>query len=93
VNPRLQALLFFWFQEASLPIEHGGPELSTVPESKRALTPLSKSENTRFPTEGRKAITSYSAGSTRSPVPPRYTEAQCFILQKSHVSPVQELKS
>jgi hypothetical protein len=34
----------------------------------------------RFPTERRKAITCYSAGNTRSPVSPRYTEAQCFTL-------------
>jgi hypothetical protein len=80
VNPRLQALLSCWHQEASLPTKHGGPVLLTVPDSKRALVPPSKSKNTRFPTEGRKAITCYSAGGTRSPIPPSYTEAQCFTL-------------
>jgi hypothetical protein len=78
VNSRLQALLFCWCQEASLPTKHRAPTLSTVPESKRALTPPSKSENARFPTKGIKAITCYCAGSTRSPVPPRYMGAQCF---------------
>jgi hypothetical protein len=75
-----QALLFCWCQEASLPTEHGNPALPTVPDSKRALLPPSKSKNVRFPTKGKKAITCYSTGSTRSPIPPRYTEDQCFTL-------------
>jgi hypothetical protein len=57
----------------------GGSALPTVLDSKTALGPLSKSENAKFPTRGRKAITCYSAGGTRSPVPSRYTEAH-FIL-------------
>jgi hypothetical protein len=65
VNTRLQALLFCWCQEASLSTEHRGPALSTVPNSKKVLASSSKSENTRFPTEGKKVITCYSAGSTR----------------------------
>jgi hypothetical protein len=51
---------------------------------------LSQSKNTRFLTEGRKAITHYSSGGTRSPVPPKYMEAQHFILHlhegQSHLS-------
>jgi hypothetical protein len=39
MNPGLQALLFCWHQEASLPTEHGGPALPNVPDSKRALIP------------------------------------------------------
>jgi hypothetical protein len=70
----------FWLQEASLPTEHGGPALPTVPDSKRVLAPPSKSENDRFPTKGRKALTCHSAGGTRSPVSSRYTEDQCFTL-------------
>jgi hypothetical protein len=56
------------------------PSLPTVPDSKRILAPLSKNKNARFPTEGRKAKTCYSAGSTRSPASPRHPEAQCFTL-------------
>jgi hypothetical protein len=51
-----------------------------VSESKRALALPSKSKNSRFPTEERKTITCYSAGSIRSSVSPRYTEAQHFTL-------------
>jgi hypothetical protein len=72
------------------------PSLPTVPDSKRALAVPSKSEIARFPIKGRKAVTCYSAGSTKGPVPPRYTEAQCFMLhslQKSLISPVQSLES
>jgi hypothetical protein len=79
-----------------LTTEHGGPALSTVPDSKRALAPLSKSKNTRFPTERKKAITCYSAGSTRSPVPQgtqKPSASHCINLQESHVSPVTELES
>jgi hypothetical protein len=46
----------------------------------RALAPQSKSKNARFRTEDRKAITCYSARGTRSTIPPRYTEAQHFVL-------------
>jgi hypothetical protein len=74
------SFLFCWWQEAFFPTEHGGPALPTVPDRERALSPPSESENARFPTEGRKTITCYSSGSTRSPFPPRYTEAQCFTL-------------
>jgi hypothetical protein len=56
------------------------PSLPTVPDNQTALTPPSQSKNARFPTEGRKAITCYSAGGTRSTVSPRYTEAQHFTL-------------
>jgi hypothetical protein len=94
LNPRLQALLFFWHQAASLsteaflPTEHRGSALPIVPDSKRALTPLSKSKKARFSFEGRKAMTCYSAGSTRSPVSPRYTEpstSHCTSLQESDI--------
>jgi hypothetical protein len=54
VNTRLRALLFCLCQEASLPIEYGRSILPTVPDSKRVLTPPSKSKNSRFPTEGSK---------------------------------------
>jgi hypothetical protein len=80
MKSRLQALLFRWCHEASLPTEHGDPVLPTVSDSKRALAPPSKSNNTRFPTEGRKAITCYSIGGTKNPVPPRYAEGQQFTL-------------
>jgi hypothetical protein len=40
----LQALLFYWCQEASFPIEHRGPELLTVPDSKRACAPCQVKE-------------------------------------------------
>jgi hypothetical protein len=80
VNPRLQALLFCWCQEAFFSKEHRGPAPLTVPGREKAFTFLSKSENARFSNEGRKAITCYSAGSTRSLAPPRYTEAQPFML-------------
>jgi hypothetical protein len=74
---RLQALLFCWHQEAS----HRAWKPSTAHCPDRKESPhSSKGKNARFPTEGRKAITCYSAGSTRSPVPPRYTEAQLFTL-------------
>jgi hypothetical protein len=53
--------------------------LPTVPDSKRALAPP-KSKNAILPTEGQKAITCYSAGSTRSPVTLSYREAQHFTL-------------
>jgi hypothetical protein len=49
-----------------------------VPDSKRALTPPSKNEKARFPSEGKKAITCYTASDTRSPVSLRYTESQNF---------------
>jgi hypothetical protein len=36
VNPSLHALLFYWFQEAPLPKEHGGSVLTTKPSHGRA---------------------------------------------------------
>jgi hypothetical protein len=57
--------------------ERGGP---ASPLSLTALAPPSKSDNARFPTEGRKTITCYCTGNTRSPVFSRYTEAQHFTL-------------
>jgi hypothetical protein len=75
VKLRLQALQFIGTRRLPFPqsteVQHSPP----IPDSKRALTPLPKSKNARFPTKGRKTITCYSAGSTRSPVPPRYIEA------------------
>jgi hypothetical protein len=53
-------------------------------------------KNTRFPTEGKKAINCYFAGSTRRPAFPRCREAQNVILclpAESLVSLVQELES
>jgi hypothetical protein len=94
-EPRIQALLFCWFQETSLPTEHRGPAFHMLPDSKTALTFPLKSKHARFLTEGRKAMC-YSVGGTRSLVPPRYIESQYFTLYLpagSHVSPVQELKS
>jgi hypothetical protein len=58
--------------------------------------PHQRARTARFPTEGKKAITSYSVGITRSPVPSRYTKAQIFtllLLEERHISPVQELES
>jgi hypothetical protein len=57
-----------------------GLALSTVPDYKRAPAPPLKRENAMFLTEERKAITCYSAGSTRRPASPRSTEAQRFTL-------------
>jgi hypothetical protein len=51
------------------PKVHRGPALPTVSDSGRALTPLLKSENSRFPTEGRKAVTCYSAGTSEGLLP------------------------
>jgi hypothetical protein len=76
--------------------QHGGPSFPTVPDSKRALAPPSKSENARFLTEGMKVITSYSAGGIRSPVPPftqKPNALNCTSLQDNLISPVQELES
>jgi hypothetical protein len=95
-EPQAPGFLFCWCPEASLPTEHGIPALPTVPDSKRALTPPSKSEGARFPTEGRKAVTTYSAGSTRRGPLPQGTQkpsaSHCTSLQESPVSPVQELE-
>jgi hypothetical protein len=79
-EPQAPGFAIFWLQGAFIHTEHGGPALPTIPDSKRALAPPPKRKNTRFPSEGRKAITCHSAGSTRNPVPPRYTEAQGFTL-------------
>jgi hypothetical protein len=79
-NPRFQELLIFWCQEAFLPTEYRGPALPTVPDNKRGLASSSKSKNTSFSTEGKKAETCYSVGGTRSPVLPRHTESQLFTL-------------
>jgi hypothetical protein len=57
-----------------------GPTLPTVPDSKRAPAPPLKSENSRFPTEGRKAVSCYSICSTRRPASPRYTKTQHLTL-------------
>jgi hypothetical protein len=80
VDRRLQFFLFCWCQEASFPTEHGGLALPTVSDISRLFIPPSKNGNTRFPTEGRKGITCHSAGITRRPVSPKYTEAQHFTL-------------
>jgi hypothetical protein len=56
------------------------PSIPTASDIKRDFAPPSKSENARFPTDGRKVITCYSAGGTRSPVSPKYTKAQRFTL-------------
>jgi hypothetical protein len=52
--------------------------------------PPSKSENARFPSEGRKGVTCYSASDTRISTSPRCTEAQYFTLclpaGESHLS-------
>jgi hypothetical protein len=90
VNPRLQALLFCWRQETSLPKKHRGPAFPIVPDSKRALPFPLKSKNASFPIEVRKAVMCYIADSTRSTASPRYTEARCFTLclpaEESHLS-------
>jgi hypothetical protein len=87
VSPRFKALIICWCQDACLPTEHGGPVLPTFSD-KRALAPPSKSKNARFPTEERKAITCYSAGSTRIPV--LHTAPPCWrvtsVLSKSWIS-------
>jgi hypothetical protein len=77
-------------------MEHGIPALPTVPDSKRALASPSKSENARFHMEGRKAITCYSAGSSRSPVPQgtqKTSTSWHTSSQESQISPVQDLES
>jgi hypothetical protein len=52
-------------QETYFPNEQKGP--STIPNHKRAPASPLNSENTRFSSEGRKAVTCYSVGSTRRP--------------------------
>jgi hypothetical protein len=79
----LQALLFFstW----RLPF----PEIMEAQHSPLSLTgrkpsfPNQKARTTDSPSEGKKAITYHSAGGTRSPVSPMYTEAHCFTLHLS----------
>jgi hypothetical protein len=72
------------------PKVHRGPAVLTVPDSERALAPLLKSKNAKFPTARRKGVTCYSAGGMRSPASPRYTEAQHFTMhfpaKESHFS-------
>jgi hypothetical protein len=52
--------------------------LPTVSEKWRAPAAPSKSENTNFPTEGRKAVTCYFVDSSRKLASPKCTEAQHF---------------
>jgi hypothetical protein len=89
-KPQAPGFAILWCQESSFPTEHEGTALPIVPDTKRALTPLPKSKNDRFPTEGRKTVTYHSAGGTRSPIPPKYTETQCFMMhlpaEESHLS-------
>jgi hypothetical protein len=88
-EPQAPGFAIFWHQEASLLTEHRGPALPTVPDSKRTLAPPPKSKNARFPTEGRKAITCHCR-QHHKPCPPKYTEAQHFMLhlpaEESHLS-------
>jgi hypothetical protein len=70
----------------SMEAQHSPPSLTT---SKPSLPSL-KSKNTRFPTEGWKAINCYSAGGTRSLNSPRYIEAQSFTL--CSLKPVWEIR-
>jgi hypothetical protein len=52
VNPSLHTLLFYWCQEASLPIEHGGPSLSTKSSCRRAPAAPPKDRNPPPPPSG-----------------------------------------
>jgi hypothetical protein len=49
-----------------------------MPDNGRTPASPLKSENTRFPTEGRTAVTCYSVGGTRRPASPRCSEVQHF---------------
>jgi hypothetical protein len=70
---------------------HRGPAFHTVPESWRTLTPPSKNENARFPTERRKAVTCRWQQKPCSPKikrnPVLHTAPSCrrvsFLLSKS----------
>jgi hypothetical protein len=67
-----------------------------MPDSRRVLTTPLKSKNTRFPTEGRKAVTCYSEGRTRSLLPQgaqKPSTSHCTSLQESPISAVHELES
>jgi hypothetical protein len=64
-------------------------QLSHCPWQQESTFSPPKSNKARFPNKWRKAITCYSAGGTRSPVPPRHTEAQHFM---PHL-PAEETKS
>jgi hypothetical protein len=57
---------------------HRSPALCTVLDRWRVSMSLSKRENVRSPTEGRKAVTCYSVDGTRRPASPKCTEAQHF---------------
>jgi hypothetical protein len=78
------------------PTEHGGPAPSTVPDSKRALTPPSKNKNARFPTEERKAKTATLQAAPEAPFPQGTQEpsaSHCTSLQENQLSSVQKLES
>jgi hypothetical protein len=96
MNPRFLDLLFCWLQEAFLPMDHGSPALPTVPDSKTAFTPPSKSKNFRYPTEERKAIPAILQVTPETLFPQgtqKPSTSHCTSLQESHFSPVQELES
>jgi hypothetical protein len=57
-----------------------------MPGHRRDFTSPLKSKNTKFPTEGRKAVTCYSVGGTRKPASPRSSEAHAY-LQENLISP------
>jgi hypothetical protein len=57
---------------------HRDAFLSIVVDSWRISTSPSKTKNARFSTEGRKAVTCYSVGSTRRSASPKCTEAPNF---------------
>jgi hypothetical protein len=73
--PWQQQLL--WLLEAHA-LPQVDPRASTTLGTGKASTFLLKRENTRFPTEGGKAVTCYSVGGTRRPASPRRSEAQHF---------------
>jgi hypothetical protein len=54
VNPRLQALLFCWCQLASLPIEHWGPEFTTVLTAREPSLPHQRARMWDSPLSGGK---------------------------------------
>jgi hypothetical protein len=56
------------------------PMLHTLLHSGQALAPPLKSENSRFPTDGKKAVICYSVGDTRRPAYPKYKEEQHFSM-------------
>jgi hypothetical protein len=88
-------LLLHCCQEAGIPRDTEAQHSPLCLSGRAHASPI-KSKNARLTTEGRKAVTYYSASSTRRPAS---QDAQmpgashCASLQESKIFPVQELES